>query len=143
MATVFLTHFKIICVIRNYRLHGTTGIIYTLFDCICVLFYLQKMSFNIVLTHYQTIITNFIQIFVRKIFFPVKRNIAPLLSKNYFQNLFSLIYNIIRVESFQFGTRAESPGYTAGSHFRMNGSLHIHTGISYVENSFFGNLCYL
>ena len=37
----------------------------------------------------------------------------------------------------------KAPSHTDGSHPAIHGGLHIHTGISYVENIFFGNLCYL
>ena len=47
------------------------------------------------------------------------------------------------MEGFQFSAWAESPGHSAGGYICMDSCLHVYAGISYIENIFFGCLCYL
>ena len=47
------------------------------------------------------------------------------------------------MEGFQFSAWAESPGHSAGGYICMDSCLHVYAGVSYIENIFFGCLCYL
>ena len=66
------------CVFREDRCDGTPCIIQALLDFVRVFFYVRKMLLNIVSAHQKTVVVNVIEIFLGKLFFPGKRNVAAL-----------------------------------------------------------------
>ena len=65
--------FRIIC---QNALNGTPLIIQTIFNDICIFLYVSKAIFDILLTHYQTVIFDAFKIFGVNVFLPIEWNIA-------------------------------------------------------------------